>query len=110
MSGVPDPLLPRYYKRKKQSAYARLAEDGILPIKDLLGSGNSSFSLTGQKYFKINTMQKRWLSSYMFTQYFHTDSHASCTNFEGLFGGVKLWKIHCNSQTFSPPKFCTIWY
>ena len=43
----------------------------------------------------------------MLTQYFHTDSRASCKNFEGLFGGVELWQIHWNSPnspTFSPAK------
>ena len=49
----------------------------------------------------------------MLTQYFHTDSCASCKNFEGLFGGVKLWRIHwnlLNSSTFPPPKYCAIRY
>ena len=43
----------------------------------------------------------------MLTQYFHNDSRASCNNFEGLFGGVKLWRIYwnlSNSPTFSPAK------
>ena len=35
-----------------------IAEDSILPLKDPLGLDNSSFSLTGQKYFKIDIMPK----------------------------------------------------
>ena len=49
----------------------------------------------------------------MLTQYFHTDSCTFCKSFEGLFGGVKLWRIDWNSPnspTFSPAKFCAIWY
>ena len=34
------------------------AEDGILLLKDPLGLGNSSFSLTRQKYFKIDIVPK----------------------------------------------------
>ena len=34
------------------------ADDGILPLKDPLGSGNSNFSLVGRKYFKIDVVPK----------------------------------------------------
>ena len=34
------------------------ADDGILPFKDPLGSGNSNFSLVGRKYFKIDIVPK----------------------------------------------------
>ena len=34
------------------------ADDGILPLKDPLGSGNANFSLVGQNYFKIDIVPK----------------------------------------------------
>ena len=41
---------------------------------------------------------------------FNMASHAFCKNFEGLFGGIKLWRIHWNLPTFSQPKLYTIRY
>ena len=85
------------------------ADDGILPLKDLLGSGNSNFSSVRRKYFKIDILPKTRakLTRAYTILIFHTDSHASFKNFEGLFGGVKLRRIHWNSPnspTFSPAK------
>ena len=34
------------------------ADDGILPLKDPLGSGNANFSFVGWKYFKIDIVPK----------------------------------------------------